>query len=141
MADAEYFGIEEEKDGQSSPLVMKRSPISVSQGISRVERLGRKSELDRLFCAPQRVGCSGLRLLYLKNELAWNRVAFILTKGFRGAIERNKTKRWGRETYRRMKADLKVGYDMVFIFYPGAESFVKIAEMIHTLCTRAGLYS
>ena len=80
-----------------------------------------------------------MELFYLPNQLGINRIAFALPRGYGNAVKRNKSKRLSRETYRYYKANMKKGYDMIFLVYPDAESFKKRCEQFHFLCQKAEL--
>ena len=101
---------------------MKRNDTE-KRGISREERLRKKADLLKLYRSSWRVGCEGLKILYEKNDLNYNRVAFTTSRGFRGAVKRNREKRIGREIYRAKRGHIESGYDLLFVFYPGKFSF------------------
>lgn len=115
--------------------------IKDKQSLSREERLRSRAELTAVYRSANRVGCSGLGLLYTENAVCHNRAAFVTSKGFKRAVDRNLDKRRGREIYRRMKYDLKQGYDLVFLLYPGFYSYSQRHSQMTRLCGRAGLRS
>lgn len=117
---------------------MKRNDTEI-RGIRRGERLRRKADLLRLYRSSSRVGCEGLKILYQRNDLNWNRVAFTTSKGFKGAVKRNREKRIGREIYRTRRGQIKSGYDLLFIFYPGKYSFSGRQEQFEKLLKRTRL--
>ncbi len=85
------------------------------------------------------VGCKGQRLLYRANGLGRNRIVITTVRGFRGAVNRNRQKRIGREAYRRMKAGLKQGFDFVSILYPGEYTYIEREKQFHRLFQSAEL--
>ena len=111
---------------------MKRNDTEI-RGIRRGERLRIKADLLRLYRSSSRVGCEGLKILYQKNDLNCNRVAFTTSKGFKGAVKRNREKRIGREIYRMRRGGINSGYDLLFIFYPGKYSFSDRQEQLEKL--------
>ena len=111
---------------------MKRNDTD-NRGIRRQERLRRKADFLRLYRSSLRVGCEGLGIIYKKNDLVCNRVAFTTSKGFRGAVKRNREKRIGREIYRTRRGRIKSGYDLLFILYPGKYSFSDRQEQFENL--------
>ena len=84
----------------------------------RDERLKKGSEIRRVFNKGRRVACRGAKLFVLENGLPRNRICFTFSKGFAGAVRRNRTRRLGREAYRILKPGLNHGYDLVFLVYP-----------------------
>ena len=114
---------------------MKRNDTD-SKGIRREERLKRKTDLIRLYRSSLRVGCVGLKILYQENDLEFNRVAFTTSKGFKGAVKRNREKRVGREIYRIRRAGISSGYDLLFIFFPGEYSFSDRQEQLEKLFSK-----
>jgi ribonuclease P protein component len=101
---------------------MKRNDTE-NRGIRKEERLRRKADIVKLYRSCSRVGCGGLTILYGKNDLTYNRAAFTTSRGFKGAVKRNREKRVGRELYRAMRGHIESGYDLLFIFFPGRYSF------------------
>ncbi len=114
---------------------MKRNDTDI-KGIRRKERLRKKADLLRLYRSSMRVGCEGLRILYHKNDLKFNRVAFTTSKGFKGAVKRNREKRIGREIYRMSRGRINSGYDLLFIFFPGQYSFSDRQEQLEKLFSK-----
>jgi ribonuclease P protein component len=80
-----------------------------------------------------------MRLAYAANDCHYSRICVIPARGHRTAVERNRTKRIGREVYRAAKLDVAVGYDLAMICYPGAYSFVDRMSQFHTLLGKARL--
>jgi len=101
---------------------MKRNDTE-NRGIRKEERLRRKADIVRLYRSCSRVGCAGLKILFEKNDLTYNRVAFTTSRGFKGAVKRNREKRVGREIYRALRGHIGSGYDLLFVIYPGRYSF------------------
>ena len=106
---------------------------------TRDEHVKKASEIRTLYREGNKVSTSGAKLFYLPNQLGINRIAFALPRGYGNAVKRNKSKRFSRETYRYYKANMKKGYDMIFLVYPDAESFKKRCEQFHFLCQKAEL--
>ena len=86
------------------------------------------------------VSCSGAKLFILKNELPYNRIAFTHSKKFGNAVERNRARRLGREAYRHLRKDLRPGYDLVLLLYPGNDDFCLRMKQLRELFSRAGLF-
>ena len=105
------------------------------------ERIKRSSEIKNLFKNGKRVSIAGAKLFYLPNNLEFNRIGFPLPRGFGNAVERNRAKRFSRETFRNLKSHLNTGYDILFLVYPPAEkdSFHSRCDQFQQLIKKAGL--
>jgi ribonuclease P protein component len=105
------------------------------------ERIKRASEIRNLFKNGKRVSIAGAKMFFLPNNREFNRIGFPLPRGFGNAIERNRAKRFSRETYRNLKSYLNTGYDILFLVYPPAEkdSFHSRCDQFQSLCKKAGL--
>lgn len=109
------------------------------ESLTRNERLGRKSDITRVFRRGRAVRCSGLQLRVVENGLDYNRVAFTCVRKFGSSVARNRAKRIAREIYRKRKGSLKTGYDLAFVLYPGEQVYRKKAEQFDSLLSQAGL--
>ena len=105
----------------------------------RSERLKGRNAIREVFGRGKRVSCSGIKLFFLQNGLSYNRVALTFSRKFGIAVERNRSKRCSREAYRHIRALLMMGYDMVFLVYPGNDSFAVRLEQLNALFMKAGL--
>jgi ribonuclease P protein component len=112
----------------------------------RDERVKRRDDIRRVFKQGRVVSCPGAKLFVLKqmdnaNETkqAKNRIAFTFSRKFGNAVQRNRARRLGREAYRYIRNDLKAGYDLVWLLYPGPDVLVERKKQLETLCSRAGL--
>ena len=103
------------------------------------EHIKRPGDFQKLFKTGKRVSIAGAKLFYMLNDRNINRIGFPLPRGYGNAVERNKSKRFSRETYRFFKTHLNTGYDMLFLVYPGNDSFQSRCEQFKTLCQKAGL--
>ena len=106
---------------------------------TRDEHLKRPADIQKLFKTGQRVSVAGAKLFYALNDRNLNRVGFPLPRGYGNAVQRNASKRYRRETYRSFKTHLNTGYDILFLVYPGNDSFSTRCEQFKTLCKKAGL--
>lgn len=120
---------------------MKESSIDETGCFKRVEHIKRPVDFRKLFKDGKRVSVAGAKLFFLPNGSEFNRVGFPLPRGFGNAVQRNRAKRFSRETYRKLKAHLNNGYDMLFLVYPPSEkdSFSTRCVQFQTLCEKAGL--
>ena len=106
---------------------------------TRDEHIKRPADIQKLFKTGQRVSVAGAKLFYALNDRNINRVGFPLPRGYGNAVQRNASKRYSRETYRSFKTHLNTGYDILFLVYPGNDSFSTRCEQFKTLCQKAGL--
>ena len=112
-----------------------------SAGFARKEHIKRPADFKNLFKNGKRFATTGAKLFFLPNGLDFNRIGFPLPRGFGNAIERNRAKRFSRETYRNFKSNLKIGFDILFLVYPPTEkdSFPIRCAQFQELCKKAGL--
>ena len=87
------------------------------------------------------VSCTGAKLLVLRNGLSHNRIAFTFSRKFGNAVERNHSRRLSREVYRLLRNELKKGYDLVLLVYPGRDIFSVRMDQLRDLFSRAGLFN
>lgn len=81
----------------------------------RWERLKLKRDFDRVFRGGKSIQNDFFTVIYVNNNLDFNRIAIIVKKKLGKAHDRNKIKRWIREAYRTMKPELSRGFDVVVI--------------------------
>jgi len=105
----------------------------------RDEHMKRPADIQNLFRNGKKVSVQGAKLFYSLNNRDYNRIGFPLPRGYGNAVERNRSKRYSRETYRTFKTHLNTGYDILFLVYPGNDSFHSRCEQFKTLCQKAGL--
>ena len=89
------------------------------------ERIKKSGDIQRLFKKGKRVHTAGAKLFFLFTGADANRIAFALPS---------------REAYRLLRADMRAGYDMVLLVYPGSDSFEKRCTEMRDLCGKAGLF-
>jgi ribonuclease P protein component len=106
---------------------------------TREERVKRSEEIRNLFKNGKRITIHGAKLFILPNDLERNRIAFTLPRNYGNAVERNRCKRLSREAYRELKAQLKLGYDMIFLVYPGNDVYQTRCAMLRSLVQKAGV--
>ena len=105
----------------------------------REERIKNPADFKKLYKEGKKISIPGAKLFYLENNLEMNRVGFPLIRGYGNAVERNLSKRYSREVYRLIKSHLNTGYDILFLVYPGNDSFHSRCEQFRSLCQKAGL--
>jgi ribonuclease P protein component len=110
------------------------------------ERLKGRDEIGEVFSRKRAVSCPGAKLLRKENSRLYNRIAFTFSRKFGNAVERNRARRISREVYRHLRNDLKPGYDLVLLVYPGTprdpgnDNYFRRMEQMRELCGRAGLF-
>ena len=110
-----------------------------TESFTRQERVKRSEDIKNLFKKGSKIGIKGAKLFYSPNNFETNRVVFALPRGYGNAVERNYSKRLSREAYRLFKTHLNTSYDLLFLIYPGNDSFLTRCVQIRTLCKKAGL--
>ena len=128
------------KTGASFLISETAGKVSDSR-FPREERLKGRDEIRKVFCGRKGVSCAGARLLSLRNELPYNRIAFTFSRKFGNAVKRNRSRRLSREAYRFLRKDLRQGYDLVLLVYPNSGRCVLQTRMdqLLELFSRAGL--
>lgn len=111
------------------------------RSLTKQERLRSRQEIDRVFASGESRSCPGMRLVFCTNALDTCRFAVIAARGHRTAVERNRTKRLARETFRLNKTDIKPGFDFVIICYPGDYRYADRNEQFLKLLSKAGVLS
>ena len=109
------------------------------------ERLKRRDDIREVFRNANRIGesrvvsCPGVKLFTLRNGLSHNRIAFAFPRKYGTAVERNRSRRLSREAYRLMRKELRKGFDLVLLVYPGRDDFSTRTDQLKGLFSRAGL--
>ncbi|MDR2629411.1 MAG: ribonuclease P protein component [Spirochaetaceae bacterium] len=106
----------------------------------RKERLKRRDGIREVFNRGKSVTCFGAKLFFIKNRLPHNRIVFTFSRKYGNAVKRNRSRRFGREAYRYIRNELKTGYDLVLLIYPGNDSFAGRMEQLRVLFSKAGLF-
>lgn len=112
-----------------------------SEGFTRVEHIKRSADFKNLFKNGNRASVQGAKIFFLPNDLGFNRVGFPLPRGFGNAVQRNEAKRFSRESYRKLKSSLNIGFDILLLVYPSSEnnSFHSRYDQFRTLFEKTGL--
>jgi ribonuclease P protein component len=105
----------------------------------RAEHLKKRPDIRTVMKKGRCVTEYGAKLFYIKNNLPYNRIAFAFARKFGNAVERNRARRLGRESYRHARVSLSAGWDLVLLVYPGESTFDKRARQFQALVNRAGL--
>lgn len=79
------------------------------------EILRRKDDFNRIYKRGKSVGERYIVLFYRKNNLLYNRTAFLASKKVGNSVERNRARRLMKENYKFLHDDISEGYDLIFI--------------------------
>ena len=79
------------------------------------EVLRRKDDFTAIYRKGRSIGERYIVFFYRKNDLSYNRTAFLASKKVGNSVVRHRTTRLIRESYRLNQDNLKTGYDMVVI--------------------------
>lgn len=122
---------------------MKTDLPKKTQGVQntfkRREHIKSSAEIRNLFKNGRKASVDGAKIFFAKNSLGFNRIAFPLPRGYGNAVKRNASKRFSREAFRFFKTFLNTGYDILFLVYPGNDSFSSRCVQFRELCKKAGL--
>ncbi len=77
--------------------------------------LRRNDDFASIYKKGKSVGDRYIVLFYKKNNLSYNRIAFLASKKVGNSVERNRARRLMKENYRFIKSSIKCGYDIIFI--------------------------
>lgn len=114
----------------------------MKRNLTKKDKIKTKRDISKIFSSSSfQVGCRGVRLRYLKNNLPYNRLMICLVSKFGNAIKRNKAKRVFREIYRNNQELIEPGYDLAFILLPGDYETKERKKQFKTLINRAELFS
>ena len=111
----------------------------MKRSLTREERLKTREDISRVFSSSAKVSCTGAKLVYNENMLEFNRFAVTLVRKYGNAVIRNRSKRIVREIYRNLKFNIRKGYDMVIVLYPGNYSYSQRLEQFSYLLKKADL--
>jgi ribonuclease P protein component len=77
--------------------------------------LRRKSDFALIYKKGKSVPEKYIVFFVRKNELSYNRTAFLASKKVGNSVTRNRARRLMKESYRELKENLAIGYDIIFI--------------------------
>lgn len=116
------------------------------QGFGRQARLGSRRDFQRVFSDGRKLVGRNLILWYLSVDpppAAGPRLGLSVSAKVGAAVRRNRLKRLARETFRRQRANLRAGSDMVVYFRPGCRWKTQLDAQadLQELWRRAGLWT
>ena len=77
--------------------------------------LRRDKDFTRIYKQGKSLGDKYVVVFHKKNQLDYNRVAFLASKKVGKSVQRNKARRWLKESYGILKKEMKLGYDIIII--------------------------
>jgi len=77
--------------------------------------LRRKSDFDGIYNKGKSFGERYVVLFVRKNNLSYNRIAFLASKKVGNSVKRNRARRLMRESYRELRQNIADGYDIIFV--------------------------
>jgi ribonuclease P protein component len=96
-----------------------------SEALAKRHRLAKRHEFSRVYDAGLKLFSRYSVLFFVANELPYSRIGITATKKLGKAHDRNRLKRWTRETYRRAREPLDIdtqSLDIVVNVKPNAAS-------------------
>lgn len=77
--------------------------------------LRRKKDFSTIYNKGKSIGSKYVVLFFRKNQLPYNRTAFLASKKVGNAVIRNRARRLLKESYRELEEKMTRGYDLIFI--------------------------
>ena len=111
-----------------------------SQQFKQSERIKKSCDIKRLFKTGKEAVILGAKFFFARNGQSLVRIAFVFSRNFENAVERNRSKRFCREAFRLLKAHLHKNVDIIFFVYPvKKDSFALRYGQFEKLCKKTGL--
>jgi len=111
--------------------------------IARLFRLRRPFEFERVRKRGKSWADRYVVIAVLPNDLEHNRYGFAVGRRVGGAVDRNRIKRWMRESVRELHPTLSPGHDVVFIargaLAQPSVNFEQVRNSTRALSRKAGL--
>jgi ribonuclease P protein component len=125
-------------------LISREEGACGGKGLFRFPRRARlkgRDDIRDVFRQGRVYGCAGAKLFLLENESSEMRICVALPRKYGNAVQRNRARRIGRESFRLLRPRLRAGgYDAVFLMYRGGiDSLAAGMERLAVLFSRAGL--
>ena len=117
--------------------------MTAGEGFSKKERLLKSKDFRNVYTKGRKISVGGAVICYLENSLGYNRLGFsVSSRNFKLASARNRIRRLFREAYRRNKAALRFGFDLVLVVKRGFDKnspYVEAERLFKELVKKAGL--
>ena len=79
------------------------------------EVLRKKDDFDRIYKNGRSIGERYVVIFFQRNNLGYNRTAFLASKKVGNSVQRNRAKRLMKESFRLLQEEIKKGYDFIII--------------------------
>ena len=102
----------------------------------RPDVLRGKKEFSLIYNRGKSLGDKYVVLFYRKNNLSYNRIAFLASKKVGKSVQRNRARRLMKESFREIREEIISGYDLIIIArntINGAEYLNVKKSLIHAL--------
>lgn len=83
--------------------------------MQKKEILRRNEDFSAVYKKGKSTGSRFIVLFYKKNDLNYNRIAFLASKKVGNSVIRNRARRLMKESYRHIFKEFSAGYDVIFI--------------------------
>ncbi len=117
--------------------------MTAGEGFSKKERLLKSKDFRVVYAKGRKISVGGSAICYLENALGHSRLGFsISSRNFKLASARNRIRRLFKEVYRRSKAELRPGFDLVLIVKRGFDKNsprIEAERLFKELTKKAGL--
>ena len=117
--------------------------MTVGVGFSKKERLLKSKDFRNVYEKGRKVSVGGAAMCYSENALGRNRLGFsISSRNFKLAVARNRIRRLFKEVYRRDKAVLPSGFDIILVVKRGFDKnspYADAENLFKELVKKAGL--
>ena len=106
------------------------------------EILRTKDDFSIIYRKGKSIGGRYIVLFYRKNNLPYNRTAFLASKKVGNSVVRNRARRLMKESYRFIRDDIITGYDMIFIARNTivGRKYCDIFKCMNSVVKKAKLY-
>ena len=79
------------------------------------EVLRNRNDFSRIYGKGKSIGDRYVVLFFMKNEIGFNRLAFLASKKVGNSVQRNRARRLMRESWKNIQHALPEGYDFIII--------------------------
>ena len=111
----------------------------MKKSLTSHERLKKRDDIASLFSSADSISTKGMRVLYKRNTLQYNRILITLSRKYGNAVQRNRAKRILREIYRKQKHSMNISYDIGVLLFPGEYGYGDRYRQFNFLLRKAGI--